>query len=58
MKHIFMHEDYDGNLSVEINSNAEVATDLVEAFGRYLLACGFHPDTVDEALGKGEDICS
>ncbi len=55
MKHIFMYEDYEGNLSVEINSNAEVITGLVDAFRRYLLACGFHPDTVDEALGKGDE---
>ena len=55
MKHTFTYEDYDGIHKVQVESQAEIASDLVTHFADYLLACGFHPDTVDEVLGKGDE---
>ena len=55
MKHTFTYEDYDGIHEVHVESNAEVITDLIDHFAGYLLACGFLEETVNEALGRGDE---
>lgn len=51
--HSFVYQNRDTGF-VEVTRAGEGVTcrQLVADFGRYLLACGYHPDSVDAALAE------
>lgn len=47
--YIFKYKDE--LVDVEIKTDAVTATQLVDVFKHFMLAAGFHPDTVAQTLG-------
>lgn len=49
------HMTGDGHQFAQVDfriSTAASVTDMVDAFEAFLLACGYHPKNVEEALGR------
>ena len=45
-------EDLNGSATTEVTvkTDSDKLVDIVEDFGRFLLACGFGPESVDERI--------
>lgn len=53
MNHVFSHEGENG-VTVKITAPSDVnAAELAETFAQYMLAVGYHPETVKETFTDG-----